>query len=128
MNRPTEREACLLYHHICRALADSRRIRILYTLTEKPRNVTTLAKELNIPQPTVSHHLRKLLQHNLVYSERQGRSIYYRISDYRIIEVLDTLRSILQDNLKKEQQILSGHQPVVGETLNLPAPTQMENS
>ncbi len=35
--------------------------------------VGQLQKALNIPGSTLSHHLKHLVQHNLVHQERQGR-------------------------------------------------------
>ena len=46
-----------LHAEICSALADPRRILILYVLAEKTTNVTELANEVGISQPTASRHL-----------------------------------------------------------------------
>ncbi|MEW6404050.1 MAG: ArsR family transcriptional regulator [Chloroflexota bacterium] len=47
-------EVSQLEANLCSAFADSTRILILYALKERPRNVTELAHELGITQPTAT--------------------------------------------------------------------------
>ncbi|NIW49404.1 MAG: metalloregulator ArsR/SmtB family transcription factor, partial [Gammaproteobacteria bacterium] len=49
-----------LHAQVCSGLADPNRILILYKLAEAPHNVSDLASSLEIPQPTVSRHLKVL--------------------------------------------------------------------
>ena len=49
-----------LHAHICQALGHPKRILLLYTRSEQPRNVTALARKCDMPQPTVSRHLKQL--------------------------------------------------------------------
>jgi DNA-binding transcriptional ArsR family regulator len=91
-----------MHAHICSALADPNRILILYTLANGPANVSGLAEEVNLPQPTVSRHLKVLRESGLVESERDGHSVVYELSDGRVIEALDLLRALLADNLEKQ--------------------------
>jgi DNA-binding transcriptional ArsR family regulator len=102
MVNPTLEEVTLLHYTMCQAVSEPRRIMILYALAERPRNVTALAETLDIPQPTVSRHLRLLRQHGLVATERQGTAVTYTLTEPRVIEVLDTMRQILADALSKQ--------------------------
>ena len=97
----------LLHANVCQALADPKRILILYALAERPRHVTHLAQDLNLPQPTVSRHLRILHQQSLVDTEREGISITYRLADRRVIEALDTLRLLLFESLERKTAVLN---------------------
>jgi ArsR family transcriptional regulator len=91
-----------LHAHVCSGLADPIRILILYSLSEAKFNVTELSKSLDIPQPTVSRHLKVLRDRDIVRSEREGQSVYYTLSDHRIIDALDLLRGVLADNLESQ--------------------------
>lgn len=91
-----------LHAQICRALADPHRIFILYTLHGSPHHVSALSEELDLPQPTVSRHLKVLRERGLVRSEREGQSVTYSLADDRIIEALDLLRALLADRLKSQ--------------------------
>ncbi|MCA9881364.1 MAG: winged helix-turn-helix transcriptional regulator [Anaerolineae bacterium] len=97
MSIPTLEELSLLHTNICQAVGDPKRILILYTLHEGPRHVTALSEALDMPQPTVSRHLAMLRQRSLVKCERDGAAMIYRLADERIIDVLNTMRSLLKD-------------------------------
>jgi ArsR family transcriptional regulator len=83
------------------------RILILYALSEAPRNVSELTKELGCNQPTISRHLKVLRDRGLVLTSRQGTTITYQISDARLIEALDVLRSIMRDQLTHQASLVS---------------------
>ncbi|MFL7891948.1 MAG: ArsR/SmtB family transcription factor [Anaerolineales bacterium] len=91
-----------LHAGICSALADPRRILMLYALNEKPRNVSELAEELGISQPTASRHLNLLRERGLVTARRDGQSVVNSLADERIINALDLLREVLASNLKSQ--------------------------
>src|SRR3990170_5995149 len=90
------REIEELHNGVCSALADPKRIMLLYTLAEGRRNVGEMADELGLPQPTTSRHLKVLRERGLVVTERDGTAIYYALADRKLIEALDLLRSVLR--------------------------------
>jgi DNA-binding transcriptional ArsR family regulator len=91
-----------LHAQVCSGLADPNRILILYKLAEAPHNVSELAASLEIPQPTVSRHLKVLRERSMVNADRDGQSVYYSLADDRIIQALDLLRAILADSLESQ--------------------------
>ena len=102
-----KQEITQLEADFCFALSDPTRIVILYTLNDKPLNVTELTTELGIPQPTTSRHLKVLRDRGLVYSERQGTIITYHLSDDRIIKAMDLLRSAMRDRLTQQANLVN---------------------
>lgn len=94
-----------LHAQVCSGIADPNRILILYKLDEGPHNVSDLAAALDIPQPTVSRHLKILRERNMVNSIREGQSVIYSVADQRIIQALDLLRSMLADNLESQSDL-----------------------
>jgi len=102
-----KQEITQLEADFCFALSDPTRILILYALNEKPLNVTELTTELGIPQPTTSRHLKVLRERGLVYSERQGTVITYHLSDDRIIQAMDLLRSAMRDRLTQQANLVN---------------------
>lgn len=100
-------EVTQLHADICSGLADPRRILILYALSAQPRNVSELAKEINISQPAASRHLTLLRERGLVSAERTGQSVIYRLEDIRIIEALDLLRTVLAEKLRSQADLAS---------------------
>src|SRR6202142_2402933 len=81
----------------CSALSDPTRLLLLYALSEGPRNVTELTNELNITQPTTSRHLKILRERGLVTTFRQGTTVTYHLTDPRLIQPLDLLRTVMRD-------------------------------
>ena len=106
-------EVSQLEADLCFALADPTRILILYALDEQPRNVTELTSELGSTQPTTSRHLKILRDRGLVYAERQGTTITYQLSDKRLIQALDLLRSVLRDRIAHNANLMDEIEAVV---------------
>src|SRR5512143_406613 len=93
------KEVDQLHAEVCAALADPRRIVLLYALAQRPRNVGDLAGTLNITQPATSRHLKILRERGLVHAVRQGATVEYSLADDRLIQALDLLRAVLRDRL-----------------------------
>lgn len=94
-----QREIILLHAQVCQGLADPKRILLLYALAEGSRRVTDLAEMLDLPQPTVSHHLKILRERGLVTADQEGTAVYYALADERVIQALDLLREVLRAQL-----------------------------
>ena len=107
MSIPPLEEIQLLHNRMCKAVGDPTRIRILYALHVAPQYVTGLAELLDIPQPTISRHLATLKQCGLVIAERNGAAVFYKLSDERVIDVLDTMRQLLRESVSSLQETLS---------------------
>jgi DNA-binding transcriptional ArsR family regulator len=102
----SEDEVTLMHRYICEGIGDTKRLRLLYLVAERPRNVTELTELLDVTQPTVSHHLRVLRERGLVNAERDGTSIYYSLGDPRILEAMNILRSFVADLLAEKANVL----------------------
>lgn len=63
------------------ALGDETRTRILVLLERGEFNVSELCQALQLPQPSVSRHLRTLSEDGWVASRSEGRMRHYRMSD-----------------------------------------------
>lgn len=94
-----------LHANICSGLADPTRILILYTLHDHPHNVSELAESLELPQPTVSRHLKVLRERQMVLAERSGQAVFYSLADARIIEAMDLLRAVLASRLHDQGEL-----------------------
>lgn len=105
VDKKLELEIEMLHERICQALADQTRILILYCLAEKPLYVNEMVEILNVPQSTISRHLRVLRERDLVDTEREGTAIRYTLTDSRIIKALDIMRSILATQLSNSVEI-----------------------
>jgi ArsR family transcriptional regulator len=64
-----------------KALSDPHRVRIVNLLSNSDESICVcdLTEPLGLAQPTVSHHLRKLLDAGLVKREQRGTWSYYSL-------------------------------------------------
>jgi ArsR family transcriptional regulator, arsenate/arsenite/antimonite-responsive transcriptional repressor len=64
-----------------KALADPARVRIVNTLatSDGPVCICHLIEPLGLSQPTVSHHMKKLLDVGLVEREQRGKWAYFSL-------------------------------------------------
>lgn len=76
-----------------RVFGDSTRIKILYVLFESEMCVCDIAQLLGMKQSAISHQLKNLKQARLVTSRREGKSIFYSLSD-------DHVRSMIGQGLE----------------------------
>src|SRR5580765_3750572 len=77
-----------------KVLADPARLRLISLIQSQPGNeacVCHLTEPLGLSQPTVSHHLKVLLQAGLVEREQRGSWAYFRVRE----EPLAALRALL---------------------------------
>jgi DNA-binding transcriptional ArsR family regulator len=102
-----QQEISELEADFCSALSDPTRILMLYALSERPLNVTEISVELAIPQPTTSRHLKVLRERGLVHTTRHGTTITYHLSDQRLIQALDILRSVMRDRLTHRASLIN---------------------
>jgi DNA-binding transcriptional ArsR family regulator len=51
---------------------------LMMMLEDKPHTVAELAAKIGMSRPSVSHHLRVMLEADMVVAERNGRRTYYR--------------------------------------------------
>ena len=107
INSILKQEITQIEANFCAALSDPIRLLILYTLNESPRNVTELSTELELNQPTTSRHLKILRERGLVETLRSGTTITYRLSDPRLIQALDLLRSIMRERLAYQASLIN---------------------
>src|SRR5512134_2767039 len=68
-----------------RAFSDTGRVRITSALLDGEKNVSALAELIGSTESAVSHHMRGLRQMHLVTSRRDGKKVYYSITDAHII-------------------------------------------
>jgi len=82
LGAPVSDEEAELAAAIFKALADPARVRLLSLIAAAGAGgacVCELVPPLDLSQPTVSHHLKKLHEAGLVSRERRGTWAYYRL-------------------------------------------------
>jgi len=112
-NSQLTQEVSQLHADICSALADPNRILLIYSLADNPRSVNDLSDALGISQPATSRNLKVLRDQGLVYAVRLGTSLEYRVSDMRLVEALNLLRSVMRDRLTYRANLMESADEVL---------------
>lgn len=91
MNIDSMRQAATQAGALLRALGNEDRLLLLCQLSQHEMSVGELAQTLGIRQPTLSQQLGVLRQEGLVSTRREGKQIYYAVSDEKALTILSTL-------------------------------------
>lgn len=87
------REMALVF----KALGDENRIRILKMLHGGEKCACKLLEELNIRQPTLSHHMKILCDAGLVTGRKEGKWMHYSICCDGIRRVEERMKELLPE-------------------------------
>lgn len=71
-----------------KTFGDPTRIRILYALSVEELCVCDIADSLGMTQSAISHQLRILKQMQLVKFRRDGKTVFYSLSDSHVSTIL----------------------------------------
>ena len=71
-----------------KALADETRLKIMKLLQNREMCVCEIMVALNLTQPTASHHLGLLENVGLIKDRKDGKWVFYSISDPKLIDNL----------------------------------------
>ncbi len=69
-------------------LANDTRLSIIQTLRKKPLNVSEIVAKTNFEQSLISHNLKVLEYHGMVFKEKKGKFRYYSVNEKTIIPLL----------------------------------------
>ena len=79
---------------LMKMLSQPVRLRILCILLEGEQSVLSLANLVNLSQPAMSHHLKKLRFAGLVQTRRDAQTIYYSLKGREVVSVLEVLHGL----------------------------------
>lgn len=79
---------------ICKAMSDTNRLRIIEMLTQGEKCGCHLLEELQVTQPTLSHHMKVLSDCGLVSSYKDGKWQHYSINCEKFKEYTEYILAI----------------------------------
>jgi ArsR family transcriptional regulator len=80
---------------VFKALSDPTRVRLMSMIAARPGEeacVCDLIEPVGLSQPTVSHHMKQLVDAGLVTREQRGRWAYYRVVESTLASLSGALR------------------------------------
>ncbi|MDF7637238.1 metalloregulator ArsR/SmtB family transcription factor [Leuconostocaceae bacterium ESL0958] len=98
--------------HIFKLLGSPIRLRILTLLQQGPWSVSDLAVALEMEQSALSHQLRLLRLEQVVTVEKDGRTVYYQLTDSHILQLLGNAEAHVRHVLRNQshQEALAAEQ------------------
>ncbi len=82
------------YAAIGHALADPKRLCVLEQLSRGERSVSELSRDVGCHVPNMSQHLAVLRSAGLVVARREGSTVYYRLTDERVLEAYRLIKEV----------------------------------
>jgi DNA-binding transcriptional ArsR family regulator len=89
-----------------RILGHPARVRILELLRDGERAVGDLQEQLQLDSSGTSQHLAALRRQGLLDTRREGTSVYYRVRDPRMFQLLEVARQVLTASIAHNQELL----------------------
>ena len=92
---------------VFKAFCDETRLMALLLLQSGEKCACELLEQVNVSQPTLSHHMKILLESGVVTSRKEGKWMYYCISQEGSVKAIELLKSLTalaasQTETKKE--------------------------
>jgi hypothetical protein len=88
-----------------KTIGDPTRLRIIKLLSEGPLHGQAIAGKLGLTPPTITHHLNKLRDVNVVYERREGNTVYFYLKEFVVKHYANALIDLTeQDEVKKEMK------------------------
>ena len=101
---PTDELLCDLAD-LFKLFGDTTRIKILYALLESEMCVCAIADLLGMTQSAISHQLRILKDANLVGNRREGKTIYYFLSDDHVRTIIaQGFDHLIEEHLEQNEE------------------------
>jgi ArsR family transcriptional regulator len=81
---------------ISKALGDSNRLKILHYLSGKGGcgECSALQDVIDLAQPSISHHVKILVESGLIEGEKEGRNYSYTINGSVLNDYIDAVRKL----------------------------------
>src|SRR3989338_7106230 len=96
-----------LHAEMCKVFSNPTRLEILNLLRDKKMSVTELINKTKLSQANISQHLSIMKSKGIVSSKRDGKNIFYKLTNVRIIKAFDIIREVLSERLEKNRNILA---------------------
>jgi len=90
---------------IGKAVASGPRLELLDLLSQSPRTVDALAKQISQSVANTSHHLQTLRRARLVESQRDGVRVIYRVADNDVAAFFTAMRRLGESRLLEMNQV-----------------------
>jgi hypothetical protein len=111
-----------------KTMGDATRLRILSLLSSGPLHGQAIAGKLGLTAPTITHHLKKLRDVNVVFERRDKNTIYFHLNhsvvrqhSEAIKQLIEGKESAVDGQMEEKQKIIANFFSKDGKLKNIPA-------
>ncbi len=97
------------FARVGKALASSHRLEMLDLLSQGPRTVDSLGKELHLSIANTSSHLNVLKDARLVESRKEGLFVHYKVADESVLALLAQVRTVAERRIAEIDRIVASY-------------------
>jgi rhodanese-related sulfurtransferase/DNA-binding transcriptional ArsR family regulator len=97
------------FARIGKALASSHRLELLDLLSQGPRTVDSLGKEVQLSIASTSSHLNVLKEARLVESRKDGLFVHYKLADDAVVALLAQLRLVAEKRIAEIDRLVASY-------------------
>ena len=94
---------------VAKAVAHPHRLGLLEQLAQGERSVEVAADRTGMSIANASQHLQHMRRAGLVASRRDGKFVFYRLSDDTVLDLLASLRLIAERNLAEVERVVRSY-------------------
>jgi len=95
-----------IHAEICKVFSNPTRLEILDLLRDKEMSVTSLIEKTKLSQANISQHLTIMKYKGIVASSRNGKNIFYKLTNPKIIKAFDIIKDVIIRRLKKNNELI----------------------
>jgi len=89
-----------IHAEMSKVFSNSTLLEIFNLLRDKELSVTALIEKTKLSQANISQHLSIMKSDGIVISNRNGKNIYYRLTNPKIIKAFDIIGEVLSKRLR----------------------------
>src|SRR3990172_7003101 len=94
---------------VAKSLGHAHRVELLEQLAQGERSVEVLADRTGLSIANASQHLQHMRRAGLGTTRRDGKFVYYRLTDDAVLEVLAALRRIAERNVAEVERVVRSY-------------------
>lgn len=94
---------------VFKIMADETRLKIITALQGKEKNEKEIVEELGMLQSTIANHMGKLCQSGILTKRKEGKTVYFSISEEKVGEIRKGLEALLVPYREMEIKYTKGN-------------------
>ena len=96
-----------LQSDVCKVFSNPKRLEIINHLKDKELSAGELLEKTGLSKANLSQHMGVLKAKGVILSRREGVTVYYRISNPKIIEACVLMREVILEQFEEKSRMVA---------------------